>query len=610
MADRWYEAGYSGSANDGKKLKLHMYTIETSINSNKTKERCDLWLSVTNTIGSYWNGYGSPAGMDIGGYSTSANVAWDARTTGDKLLIGTWDIEVTHNDDGKRTIGVSAYHNTNTALGNATITDTYTCDTIPRQASIVSAPNFTDENNPTITYSNLAGNSVSLLQACISLTGAKDDIVYRDIPKTGTSYTFDLTETERNVLRNACTTSNSRTVIFFVRTIIGETTFYSTLNKTFSIVNANPIFENFDYEDVNADTIELTGNNKTIIKSYSNVKVTISAANKASAQKSASMKRYDVQIGNKKVSVGFSDTEDVACTIENADNITINTYAIDSRGNSTQKSKLVDTFIDYTPIVIANASIQRGDGGVGTETTLTFNGNIWNGSFGVVENNITSAKYQYRITGASEWIDGDTDIIPTLTENTFSFESKIAGDLGALGFDMSNSYEIRIIINDKLSTYTYPLSGSFILMSGKPAIAIGQKGTSFGAPYNEELGGVLQIEGEYSVLKEKVLYDNTSGSTGTLSLTQTSENFKRFKILGKYGTAYCTSVTVENPSGKYFNLIAGMMNQTVSRGYITSTNYQISGSAIIPQYFGEWTLNDGTFSSDNRFYIMKIIGYY
>ena len=101
---------------------------------------------------------------------------------------------------------------------------------------------FIVQANPTITYSNPAGNSASSLQACISLTGANADVGYRDISKTGTSYTFNLTTAERNVLRNACTTSNSRKVTFFVRTVIGGNTFYSTIERTLTIVNANPSF--------------------------------------------------------------------------------------------------------------------------------------------------------------------------------------------------------------------------------------------------------------------------------------------------------------------------------------------------------------------------------
>lgn len=134
MANRWYEAGYS-SGSAGKTLKLHIYTVDTNQNENWTVERADLYLSVTNTAGSWWNNYGSPAYVGINGNDTTRNVAWDARSTGDKLLIGTWDTRVYHNDDGTKSIGISASHNTNLGMGSASLSGTYDCDTIPRYAS-------------------------------------------------------------------------------------------------------------------------------------------------------------------------------------------------------------------------------------------------------------------------------------------------------------------------------------------------------------------------------------------------------------------------------------------------------------------------------------------
>ena len=99
-------------------------------------------------------------------------------------------LTVTHNSDGKKAISVSLA----TAIYTATVTTnsgTWTLDDIPRQAIITSAQNFNDTQNPTIQYSNQAGSNVTSLQACISLTGSNDDIAYRNISMTGTSYTFE-----------------------------------------------------------------------------------------------------------------------------------------------------------------------------------------------------------------------------------------------------------------------------------------------------------------------------------------------------------------------------------------------------------------------------------
>ncbi|MGN1327553.1 MAG: hypothetical protein ACI4VQ_05735, partial [Clostridia bacterium] len=237
-------------------------------------------------------------------------------------------------------------------------------------ARITEAPNFTDEENPTIKYTNPFGNNITTLQACISLTGAIDDIAYRDISKTGTSYTFELTDEEREILRKAAT-ENTLDIKFYIRTDYGQQSYYSSVTKTMSIVNANPIFFNFTYKDVNINVIDnLTGDNQTLIKGYSNIQGTVTAANKAIAQKSATMSKYRLSIDNKIAEVDYSDTEDVSATIDGASNNVITMYAIDSRGNSTPKQITAENYIDYQQINIKSINVTRLNS-VQPETRLT-----------------------------------------------------------------------------------------------------------------------------------------------------------------------------------------------------------------------------------------------
>ncbi len=155
-------------------------------------------------------------------------------------------VTITHNADGKKTIAVSAYINHSRFSSNSQGFNV-TLSTIPRQANLTAAPNFYDVDNPTITYSNPAGNAVSSLQACISLTGSMDDIAYRDISKTGTSYTFNLTQAERNVLLAACPNSNTLSVRFYVKTVLAGQTYYSILTRTMTVKNANPTITGASY---------------------------------------------------------------------------------------------------------------------------------------------------------------------------------------------------------------------------------------------------------------------------------------------------------------------------------------------------------------------------
>lgn len=359
-------------------------------------------------------------------------------------------------------------------------------------AKITSAPNFTDEQNPTINYTNPFGNSATTLEACISLTGAADGIAYRSISKTGTSYTFNLTEAERNVLRKAAAATNSLAVKFYIRTIYNQN-YHSIADRTVSIVNANPTFSNFTYQDTNSTTTALTGNNQTIIKGYSNVKGIVSVANKAVAKKQASMSKYRLSIGEKTAEVAYSSSAEVGTTINAVQSNSFTMYAIDSRGNSTGKTITASTYINYSPIKITSLNAIRTNS-VTSETTLNFSGTIWNGSFGSVTNAINSCSYRYRRAGTSTWTNGTTNVTPTKNGSNFSFSGKIVGDLGATGFNIDNGYEIQVLIADKLSN-NHGNPNTFTLGPGTPAMAIYKNNVAVGQRYDTSVGEKMQING-------------------------------------------------------------------------------------------------------------------
>ena len=119
--------------------------------------------------------------------SSSQKITYNSYTT---LLSKT--VTISHNADGSKSIYVEA------KINHARFDSSYhgftdTLEQIPRQATITAVQNFNDEQNPVLTYSNPAGDVVTSLDACISLTGSNPDVPYRAISKTGSSYTFNLT---------------------------------------------------------------------------------------------------------------------------------------------------------------------------------------------------------------------------------------------------------------------------------------------------------------------------------------------------------------------------------------------------------------------------------
>lgn len=408
----------------------------------------------------------------IGVSGTSANyVGADCNrpTTGETYSVTT-EAWVYHNDDGSKSISASGSITFPNWGWNGTASGTADLPNIPRKAEITSAPNFNDEANPTISYSNKAGNSVTTLQACISFTGSNDDIEYRNISKTGSSYTFELTENERNVLRNACTNSNSRDVIFFVKTVLSGNTYYSTLTKTLSIVNGNPTFTNsqLSYLDSNSSIVAITENNQHIVRNQSNLKVTYTGA---TAKKGASISRYEITFN------GGTQTKTSATTINYgtvnlSNNATVSVKAIDSRGNSTTISKT----IQIKDWVLPSATITAGRvNNYEDETHLKANATI--SSVGG-KNAIVSIQYRYKKSSDS---------------NYGSYVSMSNNVQSTLSIDKLYAWKFQIVVTDKFGSTTY----NFTIPKGMPIMFVDTKKLTVGINTFPRSNRTLDVDGDF-----------------------------------------------------------------------------------------------------------------
>jgi hypothetical protein len=461
--------------------------------------------------------------------------SWYGSLSGDWITISSITSTVPHNSDGSGTAYIKGVVSgpSGTSMEGLTISATkyVTLDKINRQATIKSAPNFNDEENPTITYSNPAGNSVTSLN--VYITDAKNTINYvsrENILKTGTSYTFTLTEEERNTLQNATLNSNVLSVRFYIKTIIGENSYLSYLERTLTIINANPEFNDFEWKTINYN--DLTGDDKTVIKGFSDIKTVVSEENKATTLKEATLSNYQTTIGSKS-KTSTSLEYPVENIVEKVDGASITVFANDSRGNSTPVIKPITNYIEYNRLTNSPLSVSRVTN-VGSETNIQFEGEIDIVNFGAVENSIVESKYYYKEIGSTdEYIQGTTDLNAELTQiegrkYKFEINQNIAGDLGANGFDINKSFAIMIIVNDRISS----VQDETTLGTGSPAIAMLGNNVSLGAPYNEELGGRVQINGNdfekiHSCCKMSTNFGTKSfGSSGQVKVTGWNKNIE------------------------------------------------------------------------------------
>lgn len=251
---------------------------------------------------------------------------------------------------------------------------------INRYATLTSAPDFNDEQNPTIKYSNPAGNSsaISSLQACIASTDGNTIYVpYRDISKTGTSYTFNLTNAERNTLRNATPNSNTMAIKYYVRTIISGTQYGSTSQKTLTITNANPTFTHTELEtnSVVSDALGTTSAS-TIVKNLSKIKITITP----SAKKGATIKKVELTHNGTTYSDTTSPYEFTITPTANKFDVKVT----DSRGN-VGTGTITKTLLNYEPVKINSFSFKRNNP-TGSNIIINLDATYWNTNIGSVTN--------------------------------------------------------------------------------------------------------------------------------------------------------------------------------------------------------------------------------
>lgn len=385
----------------------------------------------------------------VGGISGTVSGSCTYPTKGE-TNIATTEGWISHAADGTLGVHGTAYLNFPNWGWSGTADAWATLPSIPRQATLTSAPDFNDEGNPTIYYSNPAGNAVTTLKACISWTGG-DDIPYRDISKTGTSYTFNLTDAERTALRKATSTSNSRNVTFYVTTIIGSNTYYSTIVKKFTVVNCKPVLSP-TVVDIGIHSTTLTGDNTKLIKGYSIVEATTGAT----AVKEASLTKQTVSCGNQNI-------QSPSAKFDPVNSGTFTFTATDSRGNTTSQT-IVRDLIDYVKLT---CNMSNDHPSVDGDFQFTITGNYFDGSFGVVTNSL-KVECRFKIAGSDEWI-------------------------GWIGEGVSSEIGINMIIGDP------------IIADGKYSITVNMTGLDYQTAYVIQARAADEVYAGYIETAERVV---------------------------------------------------------------------------------------------------------
>ncbi|MBQ2870309.1 hypothetical protein IJE86_01265 [bacterium] len=521
------------------------------------------------------------------------------------------------------------------------------------------SPNFTLGEELTLTLYNPLNRSVTL-----NVIGADGSTLSTDI-MTGTSIKGFVTE---KFINNAyASIPNNSSGKYKVEVIYEGITKTRDNNNMYSVdlSQCKPIFNNFTYKDINTVVTNVTGNNQVLVKGKSNLQVTISSSNKMVAQKSATPNKYIAVIDTLNVNANYSENDvtfDVG-TVINSGSKRLTVTAYDSRNNDTSVYKDIMVY-DYSKPVI-NVDVARLNN-FESQTTLKINGTYTKLTIDNSDkNSIVSVQYRYREKEGtwSNWVTVNTtltsgkftcsDIILSL-DNTKPFDIEVMAtdkldsdvasgsiDVGEAIFFISsnkkkcyinnkqvmtgiaedvNRTDLNNYINDFVAGYGHNLtnapSNEFNLghfMSIPRHDAEGYVTQLFSPNSTDDIyirkcnGGTW---GEWSLLAKegKVLYDNSTGANGTITLNDNATNYKYLEIFYGNNTIISTKTLVTN--GKKILLSQSYVEDTgwyfVYYEELTINNNSLVGGKSNRVDFN---VNGMTTYNSTQMKVFKVIGY-
>lgn len=388
-----------------------------------------------------------------------------------KLYTGTvvaqGKLTIPHDSYGSKNFSASAEAGIYYTAVNVNGSGNWDLPSIPRKALITKVFNFADTEQPKFQYSNPAGDSVNSLQACISFDGSTANIAYRDVPKGNQSYTFILTDSEMDSIRQAVT-GQSGTLYFILKTVINGSTYLDSKTVVCTINDASPTFD-CSYYDTNSKTVAITENNQKIIQNNSTLRIEIS---NAEAKKHASIKSVSVNLNGANYSGVFSGNSAVVDvgTVNISYDINASVTVFDSRGNSTTKSLAIA--IEYWQLPTAVISLRR-DSNYYSDCKITVSAD-----YSLLDDkNAVAIKYRLKRSDSSAWSDYT------------SLENYATGSFVA---DNAYKWTVQVEVSDKLGSTTYNVD----LAKGVPIIYFDRQKQSVGVncfPKNE---GSLEVNGK------------------------------------------------------------------------------------------------------------------
>lgn len=429
-------------------------TIYFTFAYDKYRSGADMYYKIKTTMsgvsGAAYFGYNIVQYTNCGGATNQYWIKDNSPSQWSSYSRETPWLKVSNKTSGSVPLSINIFSSTGSSRN---ITWNYTLDIDPAAAEISVADFDVDEGfTPQLTIFN--EDFTNNLSVSLGDTLIKSVEAY-------TSGAVTFTTAELNTIYGLMSTVKSAVFSITVSTYSGETLIGSnTAAPTGSISNANPIIPAVYVrtQDANDVTYALTGNRSKFIKGYSTLKLVF--YQNPSAVKGASIVSFVVN------GVIYPYVSNFFLLLENYDQSSVDISVIDSRQNSASLTRTLN-LIDYTPLTATSQSYKRDDNDVGEQTKFRFEGTIFEGSFGAVDNAITTTSYTYKNEN-SDPVTGSTVITPTVTDGVFKFNDYLQADGVQGGFNVDDNYTVAITVSDKLSSLTI----TYLVFAGTPAVKI------------------------------------------------------------------------------------------------------------------------------------------
>ena len=462
-----------------------------------------------------------------------------------------WTGNVLHNIDGTGTVTYQGYFQ-GTAKpnpGNTTSVYSQNFTTIQRNSVFGTVGNINVEGSvsfPIVKYVNSAKDTLSIKNGSTTIKTIND---YTN----NQSFTFN--SSEKNAIYALNTTGTVVPLNLILTTTSGTQTLGSdskNINGTF--IATSPTFSG-----------SITTSPTTVIEGHQSVNVTISTA--AVGTKAAGISQYVVSLGSATIT---SSSYTGTFTFSNVKDSTVSLDVIDTRGKHLATPATQSIIVLPYSAPTFTAVLSRTPTPVSTSVQM-----VINGTYATAVASSVTAKYRYKQVGGSFGAYATISLVKS--SGNFSYTATLSST-----FNMMNSYEFEIVVEDTYSTVTKTI----ILSSGKATVDIDvvNNRVGIGKFLETEDNDSLSVKGDIyedgSKLADKytayeVVASSTTSGVALAGVSVTTTGDANIggdiyeggtKLLDKYGNFYKsgdTETIVSTTSGeKYALMLPGLLTNS------------------------------------------------